>query len=92
MILICSEHHETSLRLGTLVFVQMRSYTLRYVHHEPMFFVAMVYDNDGDFFLLSRLKMITIWYNSTPQYIHLARLTILNVAQRGVCHSNIDPD
>lgn len=45
---IWSEHHDTSPRFRTLMYVH--SYALRYVHHESMCSVLMGHDNDVDSF------------------------------------------
>lgn len=63
--LIWSKHHDTSHRFRALVYVQIRSYTLRYVHYETFCSVKITrHDNDGNSSLL-KWKMITIW----PQQI-----------------------
>lgn len=45
-----TSRNECPIRDACVCAKLIRSHTLRYVHHEPMFSVAMGYDNDGDCF------------------------------------------
>lgn len=63
---IWAEHHYTSPRIGTLVFVHIRSFRLQYVHHEPMCSVVIGYDNKGDSFYDHDGRWSRFWLRLDP--------------------------
>lgn len=82
---IWSKYRDTSPRFGSLVFnhVMIEHNDCRtswYVHHEPIWPVAIEHDDDGYiFFSWLKWKVITIWATIGPRriYLYISRLTIL---------------
>lgn len=58
--LIWSKHRDTSHQVRTPVYVQIRPYTLQFVHYEPFCSVTIRHNNDGNS-SLSKWKVIMIW-------------------------------